>query len=232
MSDIGSIYKTIGKESGYSPYALDLYFNCSHKCKYCYVKWNRPRTIRPLMNIEAELRHMAYMGDNGVVTLSFVADPYDIGREDNSHTRRVLELFRKYHHPFQVLTKGGTLAATDFDLYGQEDKFGTSLTFDNDQDSTAWEPGAALPEDRIEALRLAHEKGISTWVNLEPVIKPAQILHLIELTHEFVDFYWVGRWNYDAKASEIDWVTFRTDAETLLSSLQKGYRTKKELRVL
>jgi DNA repair photolyase len=230
LSDIGSIYDTIGKESEYSPYALDLYFNCNHKCKYCYVKWNRQRKIRPLLNIDAELRRMAFMGNNGVVTLSFVADPYDRGREDNSKTRQVLELFRKYNHPFQILTKGGTQSASDFDLYKPEDRYGATLTFDNDQDSVAWEPGAALPQDRIESLQLAHEKGIKTWVNLEPVINPEQTLHMIELTHEFVDYYWVGYWNYDTRANEIDWKEFRNDVQSLLWRFKKPYTIKKELR--
>ena len=230
MSQIGSIYKTIGKEVEYSPFALDLYPECSHRCKYCYVNWNAPRQKYSLMNLDRELKRLAFLGDRGIVTISFVSDPYDKGRKDNSYTRNVLELFRKNNHPFQVLTKGGTMAISDFDLYGPDDRFGASLTFDNEIDSKTWEPGAALPADRIEALRLAHEKGIKTFVSLEPVIEPDQTLHLIELTHEFIDFYWVGKINHNAELEgKIKWSEFRLNAETILRNLNKNFKVKKEL---
>lgn len=183
------------------------------------------------MNLDRELKRLAFLGNRGIVTISFLSDPYDKGQEDNGYTRKVLQLFREYSHPFQILTKGGTLAVRDFDLYGPEDKFGASLTFDNDEDSTAWELGAALPADRIDALRIAHEKGIKTWVNLEPVIKPEQTLHLIELSHGFVDFYWVGKINHNPELeASINWGEFQKDAKTLLENLGKKYAIKKELR--
>lgn len=45
---------------------------------------------------------------------------------------------------FQILTKGGMLAAKDFDLYGPDDWFGVTLTLDNYADSKKWEPGLHL----------------------------------------------------------------------------------------
>ena len=69
--------------------------------------------------------------------------------ERDSYTRSVLKTFRAYDHPFAVLTKGGSKAAKDFDLYGPNDWFGVTLTFDNDAHSKQYEPGAALPADRI-----------------------------------------------------------------------------------
>ena len=122
------------------------------------------------------------------------------------------------------------VAISDFDLYGPDDRFGASLTFDNEIDSKTWEPGAALPADRIEALRPAHEKGIKTFVSLEPVIEPDQTLHLIELTHEFIDFYWVGKINHNAELEgKIKWSEFRLNAETILRNLNKNFKVKKEL---
>lgn len=43
-------------------------------------------------------------------------------------------------------------AAKDFDLYGESDWFGVTLTFDNPDDSKRYEPGASSPNDRIKAL--------------------------------------------------------------------------------
>ena len=96
-----------------------------------------------------------------------------------------------------------------------------------------------MPEDRIEALRMAHEYGIETWVSLEPVLDPAQSLHLIDLTHEYVDFYGVGKLNtkktsgtyqeLKALESSINWLKYRADAEAKLQGYGKAYKIKQAL---
>jgi DNA repair photolyase len=244
---------------------LNLYAGCSHDCLYCYNKeedryqgpYDKPAKGASLKNIKRELQILHSNRDRRPVHMSFMGDPYDLGRKDDdkpkgifqyfgddelkgipkandSYTRTVLKAFRLFDQPFQILTKGGTKAAKDFDLYGPNDWFGVTLTFDNDPDSKKWEPGAALPGDRISTLKEAHSQTINTWVSCEPVIDPAQTLHLIELTHEFVDFFWVGKLNHHPKIEEkIDWSKFRRDAEALLQKYGKepgsGYGIKKEL---
>ena len=160
--------------------------------------------------------------------ISNKGDPYDLGRktkglfqyiDEDSYVRKVLKIFRKYDHPFMILTKGGTKAVGDFDLYGPDDWFGVTLTCDNDADSLKNEPGAALWADRIAALKEAHDRGIHTWVSCEPVLDRDQTLHLIELTHEFVDHFRVGKLNH--YTAEIDWLKFRADAEVLLQKCGK-----------
>ena len=228
-----AIYRPKGEALEYATYGLNLYGGCSHRCRYCYNQYRFHRSCNSLLkkatleNIESDLNLIK--GDSEPVHLSFVGDPYDLGRQDNSHTRKVLELFRGYDHPFQVLTKGGLKAVKDFDLYGPEDRFGVTLTFINPVDSASWEPGAALPANRIESLRMAHEFGIKTWVSLEPVIDPEQTLVLIEETRDFVDFYGVGKWNHDKRANGVDWLKFRADAESLLKRNGKAYKIKAAL---
>jgi DNA repair photolyase len=161
--------------------------------------------------------------------------------ETDSYVRNVLKTFREYDHPFMILTKGGMLAAKDFDLYGPNDWFGVTLTFDNDADSQKNEPRAALWSDRIRALKEAHDRGIHTWVSLEPVLYPEQTLHLIELTHEIVDQFRVGKLNHcPDKEKQIDWPKFRGDAEVMLQLYDKqqtkdacgiGYLLDYQLRV-
>jgi hypothetical protein len=126
------------------------------------------------------------------------------------------------------------LAAKDYDLYGPNDAFGVTLTFDNDADSLHWEPGAALLADRIASLKEAHRRNIRTWVSMEPVIYPEQTMHLIEMTYEFVDCFWVGKLNHDAALEQtIDWPKFRREVEALLQKCGKhpgtGYGLKHQL---
>ena len=131
------------------------------------------------------------------------------------------------------------LAAKDFDLYGPNDWFGVTLTFDNPDDSKQYEPGAALPADRIKALEEAHNRGIQTWVSIEPVIYPDQTLHLIEITHEFVDHFRVGKLNHFPNIeAKIDWPKLRNDVAALMQTCGKdpcsdetgkGYKLKHQL---
>jgi DNA repair photolyase len=228
-----AIYKPKCEALEYAQYGLNLYGGCSHRCRYCYNQYrfhsscNKRLKKATLENIRADLE--ALRGSRERVHLCFVGDPYDRGREDNSYTRKVLELFQEYDHPFQVLTKGGTKAVQDFDLYSSEDRFGVTLTFLDPDDSKMWEPGAALTVDRIVALGKAHERSIPTWASLEPVIYPEHTLALIKANPEYVDFYGVGKWNHDTRANEIDWPKFCEDVVTLLDKLDKPYKIKAAL---
>jgi hypothetical protein len=54
---------------------------------------------------------------------------------------------------------------------------------------------------------------------------------LIELTHEYVDWYGVGKLNhYPELERTIDWHKFRADAEALLRGYGKSYKVKRALK--
>jgi DNA repair photolyase len=129
-----------------------------------------------------------------------------------------------------ILSKAGNNIRRDFDLLDNDDYIGATLTFNNKEDSLKWEPGAALPEERIQVLKETHDKGINTWVSLEPVIFPEQTLDLIDNTYEFVDMYKIGKLNYHQKAKEIDWQAFATKAIGKMKKYNKNYYIKKDLR--
>jgi hypothetical protein len=71
---------------------------------------------------------------------------------------------------------------------------------------------------------------------MEPVIYPEQTMHLIEMSHEFVDLFWIGKLNRKSEATwttaeewpTVDWPKFRSDVEALLlkcgKELGKGYK--------
>ena len=112
--------------------------------------------------------------------------------------------------------------------------FFTSFLFDvscdNDKDSLEWEPGAALPMERVETLKIANAIGVKTWVSLEPVLYPEQTLNLIDMTHKFVDEFKVGKLNYHPKAAAIDWRQFGMNVIAKLESLGKKYYIKDDLK--
>jgi len=90
-----------------------------------------------------------------------------------------------------------------------------------------WEPGAPHPLDRIAALEAFHQRGIETWVSLEPALNTEETLAIVEATHRFVDFYKVGRLNY--LKCDIDWQNHTDRVVALLEQLGKRYYLKQDL---
>ena len=233
------IYEPKGRAREYAALAANLYSGCQHGCKYCYapkatfkdrVAFHGNVGVRHgiMAKFEADCRELR--GSGKQVLLSFTTDPY--GPIDMTHklTRRAVELLHDNGLFVEILTKGGMRAARDFDLLGSSDAFATTMTFLDEERSRQWEPEAALPEDRIQAIKMAHAKDIPTWVSLEPVIDPETSLEIIRRTYEYVSLYKVGTLNYDARAKAINWADFGQRAIDLLESLGKAYYIKNDLR--
>jgi len=229
------IYKPKGKAKEYCNLAVNLYSGCDHGCLYCYApkilrtkyqEFIEPKTRKDILQ-KLEKEAKKFTGHE--VLLCFTCDPYCHYGAKSGVTRKAIQILHNAGVNVVILTKGGRRSMTDFDLLTQNDKYGATLTFINDIDSKKWEPYAALPKDRMFALQKAHKQGIKTWVSLEPVIDPLQTLKLIELTHEFVDIYKVGRWNYDKRANEIDYKEFVESAINLFVKYGKKYLIKKDL---
>lgn len=237
------IYEPRGKAKEYSKLAVNLYTGCNYGCKYCYVPSIR-RLDREdfrleikerkdiLKKTEKDLIDLNKGNNKERILLCFTCDPYQSIEEELKLTRSVLKLIKKYNMNFQILTKGGSRAERDFDLYKKGDAFATTLTFTNDNDSVKFEPFAPLPGNRINAIKKAKEVGLETWVSLEPVISPDQSLEIINRTHDFVDKFKVGKINHFKQLQEgIDWHEFVSKAIEKLESYGKSYYIKKDLAV-
>jgi hypothetical protein len=98
-----------------------------------------------------------------------------------------------------------SLEGTNPKFRPDRDAFASTLTSLDDNFSLKWESSAALPGDRIEALKRFHERGIYTWVSLEPTLDVESSLAIVRATHSFVDIYKVGRVNYLPMTKTTDW---------------------------
>jgi len=236
------IYEPRGKAREYSPLAANLYKGCSHNCLYCYAPnatfkqrslFHSQDFIAPRNEVLKYFRKdcQKYAGDKREVLFSFTSDAYQAIESELQITRQALQIARKYDIFAVILTKNGVLSRRDLSLLVsfKQRKFGVSLTHDCAEISLKWESGASLPCERIEALKDAWTLGIETFVSFEPVIDPEAVYRLIELTHEYVDFYKVGKLNYHPLAQSIDWAEFGHRAIELLKSLGKDYYIKKDL---
>ena len=257
------IYTPKGRAREYAALACNVYRGCDHGCTYCYAPSATRRSRKDFQNVttrgpdflrrvERDAAKYAAAGVTGQVLLCFTGDAYCNLDVSEQITRRVIRVLHAHGLSFQVLTKGGSRALRDLDLYRPGDAFATTLTFAPDflgggdeTRSQTFEPGAASPANRIATIEKFHRAGVPTWVSLEPVLDPTEALTLIEVARPFVDLFKVGTLNYHPLAKSIDWRRFGQNAIALLKSLgytrikadqasecnsaNKGYYVKRDL---
>lgn len=233
---MGVIYEPTGRAAEFAHLAANLYTGCSHGCMYCYVpdvmrnnKFFTEQSVRKDVIEHLQKEAPNFAGTDKRILLCFACDPYQPLDDKEQITRETIKILRDSDVPFQILTKGGMRAARDFDLYGPNDTFGTTLTLIDKDKSLLHEPRAALPEERIAAISAAKSKGIETWVSLEPVIEPAASIKLIQKTHTIVDHYRIGKMNHCDKLSAQAWRRFGIMAIQLCRKLNKDYYIKTDL---
>ena len=231
------IYEPSGRAREYAPLACNVYRGCDHGCVYCYAP-SSTRKTRESFNSPGERADFLHKLDRechrtpGIgqrVLLSFTCDPYQRFDVEHALTRDTIIILHRHGYNVQILTKGGSRALRDIDLLTSADAFATTMTLLSDRPSLEWEPGAALPSDRIYALHRFQEAGIPTWVSLEPVLDPDSALQIIRETHSFVDLFKVGKLNYHPLSKTIDWAAFALDVVSLLESLEQAYYIKDDL---
>jgi DNA repair photolyase len=234
------IYAPRGQAGEYAPLATNPYRGCGHKCSYCYVpkvlrmareEFDAGAIERPgfLAKLIKDARKYQQAGITEQVMLSFTTDPYHPGQTSlTSETIRVLQ-----GHGLGVctLTKGGSRALRDLDLFRPDrDAFATTLTTLDDAFSRKWERGAALPGDRIATLRAFHERGIFTWVSLEPTLDCESSIQIVRATHRFVDLFKIGRANYLPMTATTDWESYTLRMLELCQSLGVAHYVKRDLQ--
>lgn len=234
------IYAPTGQAGEYAPLATNPYRGCGHGCAYCYVPkvihmhrrdFDSGATPRPgfLENLKADAKKYQALGSKSQVMFSFTTDVYN--PFDNTLTRPSIQIPRDQGLGFCVLTKAGARALVDKDLYRPDrDAFASTLTSLDDRFSKKWERNAALPGDRIEALRKMHDSGIVTWVSLEPALDCDSSIEIVKQTHQFVDLYKVGRVNYLPMTKTTDWKDYTLRMIDVLNRLGAKHYIKKDLQ--
>jgi DNA repair photolyase len=232
------IYVPKSEAFEYAALATNPSRGCGHSCAYRSVpitthqdrtEFNAGAILRPnyLANLRKDAALYQAAGNTLQILVAFITDPYHPG--DTAATRTCLEIFNEFGQPFSILSKGGTRALRDIDLFRPDrDCYGATLTSLNDRLSRKWERNAPLPGDRIAALKAFHERGIFTWASLEPVFNAEASLAVVEATHSFVDQYKIGRMNY--LNLPIDWREYTRRMIDLLHRLGAGHYVKRDLQ--
>jgi len=181
-------------------WSLNPYRGCFHACSYCYartsheylgfgagtdfdrkivVKVNAPQLLR------RELSRRSWRWET--IIFSGNTDCYQPLEAVYELTRRCLEVCAELRNPVAVITKGA-LVRRDAELLARmaretDVSVSLSIPIGDDEMSRAIEPGASLPSQRFETLRLLSEAGVPTGVGVAPVIpglNDSQISSILE----------------------------------------------------
>lgn len=237
----GGIYVPKARAREYSEFAISLYKGCAHDCTYCFapaqlrMKRDDFHTVRLrndiLTRLEKDAIRMEELGwTDARVMMSFTTDPYPSIEEEIQWTRVGINILHKHHIGVTILTKAGELVRRDLPLLTNKDQFATTLTCLRDDVADEWEPGAAKPMVRIGNLKEAHERGIPTWVSVEPVYCPQQAFAAIQVAADYVDEFRLGMWNHDARAKDIDYREFVLTCESYFKRRGQAYVIKDDLK--
>jgi len=153
--------------------SLNPYVGCQHGCVYCYspfVIGRDPGSFRRRITVKLGISRALkreLQGRRGRILIGSVTDPYQPLEARYRLTRSVLELLVRENVPFTLMTKS-TLFLRDLDLL-VHGELGVSVSTLDDSRARRLEPGAPPPSARLEALRMASERGVRTYVFYGPV---------------------------------------------------------------
>jgi DNA repair photolyase len=160
-------------------WALNPYRGCTHSCAYCYAQdVTRFETARPWgevlevkSNIVQVLRNELKNAHEGVVGVGTVTDPYQPAEKRFGLTRGCLSVLRSKGMEASVLTKS-PLVLRDLDILrgwtGAE--VGLSVASVDREISSALEPGAPSPDERMAALERLTKSGVRTYLMAAPIV--------------------------------------------------------------
>ena len=156
-------------------YALNPYGGCEHGCRYCYApevthsEWDDWRVVKVRANIPDRLsREIPGLG--GIIGIGTVTDPYQAAESRFELTLACLEVIRGSPMGVHIHTKSD-LILRDLDLIASmPHSIGVTITTIDDSVSKRTEPGAPLPERRLEAVSRLVDAGADVYALVGPVM--------------------------------------------------------------
>jgi len=167
--------------------SINPYQGCEHGCIYCYARpthsyldlspgldfetqiFYKPNAAARLLN---EWRKPGYRCKP--ITIGANTDPYQPAEKSLRVTRQLLELFLKYRHPVNIITKSH-LVCRDIDLLAplasaRLASVAISMPTMNAELKRMMEPRVPSAAARLNAARTLDERGVPVSVLLAPII--------------------------------------------------------------
>lgn len=168
-------------------FVLNPYGGCNHGCVYCYApevthsQWDTWRVVKVRSNMATRLaKEIGHV--EGAIGLGSSTDPYQYAEARFQVTRDCLTVLKRAKRTVHIITKSD-LVTRDIDLLKDMDvTVGITITTLDERMSKITEPGAPMPEKRLNALRELIDAGIRAYVMAEPMMS-----HIEGKEQEFVD---------------------------------------------
>ncbi|MFH1401380.1 MAG: radical SAM protein [Parcubacteria group bacterium] len=206
---------------GPADFCVNYIEGCFHGCRFpCYgmlmekmrgkIKnysdWIRPKLVANALELlNKELPK--FKNKIKSVHLCYSTDPFMQKQSEISKmTLEIIERLNRENVKCVVLTKGILPAClADIKKYGKNNEYGITLVSLDKKFKKQFEPHAASYVRRIKALKFLHDKGLKTWVSMEPYPTPnlaKQNLTEILKKIKFADKIIFGRLNYNIKSAQ------------------------------
>jgi len=227
----------------YGNFTINHVLGCAHGCNYpCYARmmalkygqicdyedWLHPRIVANALElIDKELPK--YRAEIDFVHMSFTTHPfmYDmLNKRTYPHiqemTLKIIEKLNNEGIKCTVLTKGLYPKILTIDgKFNRDNEYGITLVSLDSHFKKEFEPYSPDFEDRIAALKFLHDKGLKTWVSIEPYPTPNIVEQNIEDLLgkiSFVDKIIFGKMNYNVSSNKFDsnWEYYKECAQKLI----------------
>lgn len=208
----------------YADYCINHIEGCSHGCRFpCYAMmmkkrcgvindyqdWIKPKIVENALELlDKEIPKLKHKIQ--VVHLCFTTDPFMYKQKEVSAlTLKIIERLNKDNIRCTVLTKGVyPKELADIEKYGKNNEYAITLVSLDKEFKENYEPGAAPYDERIGALKYLRDKGLITWVSMEPYLTPNLVKdqNLLRVLNriDFVDKIIFGKLNYNVKVSDFE----------------------------
>jgi len=201
----------------YADFCLNHVEGCAHGCNFpCYAfnlakrfgkvktysDWIKPKLVSNALEL-LDKEIPKYKDQIKFVHLCFMTDPFMYKQKEIiDMTLKIIERLNRDKIKCTVLTKGVYPKKLDNqEKYGYNNEYGSTLVSINNEFKREFEPYSASYSERIQALGYLHNKGLKTWVSIEPYPTPNldtnQNLPKLLESVKFVDRIIFGKLNYN-----------------------------------
>lgn len=188
----------------WASYSYNVGLGCMHNCLYCYARADAVKYLNILSPSNwVKEKVNIYKQD-----INSKADKRVMFPSTHDITPGYLDIYMKTLNNMLKAGNEVLLASkphskciekicAKFDGYKDKMEFRFTIGTLNGQVSKFWEPGAPMPDERIDALRLAFNSGYKTSVSIEPMLEGHEEAHAV---FRKVDPYvnktiWIGMMN-------------------------------------
>lgn len=197
--------KTTSGTKEWADHNVNCIKGCANDCKYCYAKMMAKRFRRATedtwkdMKIREDMLNNKFRKFKGRVMFPSSHDIIDIP-EFKEACFMVLRQLLEAGNEVLVTTKPNFNVTKNmvenFKDFKTTMQFRFTITSNNNEVLSFWEPNAPSYEERLESLVLAYNEGYKTSLSIEPFLDSDPVPLVKELSQFITESIWIGPMNH------------------------------------